>query len=367
VQRTVHVLVVTVVHTPFDARMFHREIGALRAAGHTVTYVAPFSGYGVERPADTPGLAFVDVPRASGRDRLRALRAARRIVRERAADVDLVLVPDPELPVALLGLRRPPTVYDVHEDTPTTLIDKQWVPGPARRPLKAVVAGVERLLERRTNLVLADAGYEKNFAQPHPVVPNDTVVPDVVAPPGDDRVVYLGRVSRGRGADVLLALPPLLPAGVRLDVIGPADRDVEPQLAAAATRGELDWAGFVPNDEAHRRLEGALAGVMLVHDLPNYRTSRQTKVVEYMAHGVPVVSTPTDTAVEIVGAHDSGILVSFGDVQAVADAIRRLHDDPGLREKYAANGHRAALEHYDWRRSGPEFVATLERFAAPPG
>jgi glycosyltransferase involved in cell wall biosynthesis len=360
---TVHVLVVTVVHTPFDARVFHREIGALRSAGHTITYAAPFSGYGVALPPGEPGCTFVDLPRAAGRDRLRALRAARRLVRERAADVDLVFVPDPELPIALLGLRRPPTVYDVHEDTPTTLIDKQWVPARLRGPLRSAVATAERFVERRMHLVLADAGYEKNFRRPHPVVANDTVVPDDVAPPGDDRVVSLGRVSRGRGADLLLALPPLLPPGVRLDVIGPADRDVEPELAAAAARGDLDWAGFVPNDEAHRRLEGALAGVMLVHDLPNYRTSRQTKVVEYMAHGVPVVSTPTDTAVEIVAAHDSGILVPFDDVQAVADAIRRLHDDPGLREKYAANGHRAALEHYDWRRSGPEFVALLERFA----
>jgi glycosyltransferase involved in cell wall biosynthesis len=365
VQRSVHVLVVTVVHTPFDARMFHREIGALRAAGHEVTYAAPFSGYGVEAPPAEPGLTFVDVPRAAGRNRFRALRAARRIVRERAASVDLVLVPDPELPVALLGLRRPPTVYDVHEDTPTTLIDKQWIPAPVRGPLRSVVAAVERLLERRVHLVLADAGYEKNFARRHPVVPNDTVVPDDVAPPGDERVVHLGRVSRGRGADVLLALPPLLPPGVRLEVIGPADHDVEQELAAAAARGALGWAGFVPNDEAHRRLAGALAGLMLVHDLPNYRTSRQTKVVEYMAHGVPVVSTPTNTAVEIVRAHESGIIVPFDDVRAVAGAIGRLHDDPGLREKYAANGHRAALEHYDWRRSGPEFVAALERFARP--
>jgi glycosyltransferase involved in cell wall biosynthesis len=361
----VHVLVVTVVHTPFDARVFHREIGALRAAGHTVTYAAPFSGYGVEPPPDEPGLTFVDVPRAAGRNRLRALRAARRLVRERAAGVDLVFVPDPELPVVLLGVPRPATVYDVHEDTPTTLVDKQWVPAPARRPLKAVVAAAERVFERRMHLVLADAGYEKNFRDRHPVVPNDTVVPDDVALAGDDRVVYLGRVSRGRGADVLLALPPLLPPFVRLDVLGPADGDVEPEVAAAAARGDLDWAGFVPNDEAHRRLAGALAGVMLVHDLPNYRTSRQTKIVEYMAHGVPVVTTPTDTAVEIVGTHECGIIVPFGDVQAVADAVRLLHDDPGLREKYAANGHRAALEHYDWRRSGPEFVAVLERFAAP--
>ena len=99
-----HVLVVTVVHTPFDARVFHREIGALRAAGHTVTYAAPFSGYGAAVPPDEPGLTFVDLPRAVGRNRLHALRAARRLVRDRAAGVDVVFVPDPALPVALRGV-----------------------------------------------------------------------------------------------------------------------------------------------------------------------------------------------------------------------------------------------------------------------
>lgn len=360
-----HVLVVTVVHTPLDARIFHREIAALRDAGHHVTYVAPWSGYGIAPLRDEPLLTAIDVPRASGRRRLGALRAARRLVRRLVRDgsFDLLLVHDPELPVALLGMRRPPTVYDVHEDTATTLIDKAWLPVWVRRPLAGVVHRAERVVERRMDIVLADDGYAKNFTRPHAIVANETVVPPAVPPPGDDRVVYLGRVSRGRGADVLLALPPLLPDGVRLEIIGPADADVEPQLRAAADRGDLDWAGFVPNDEAHRRIEGALAGLMLVRDLPNYRTSRQTKVVEYMARGVPVVSTPTATAVEIVGTHDCGIVVPFDDAHAVADAVRRLHEDPALRDAYAERGHRAAREHYNWAISGPAFVRELERLS----
>ena len=39
--RAVHVLVMTVVHHPEDARILHRQIRALVDAGHEVTYAAP--------------------------------------------------------------------------------------------------------------------------------------------------------------------------------------------------------------------------------------------------------------------------------------------------------------------------------------
>ena len=61
-------LVVTVVHHPEDARIRHRQIPALLAAGWDVTYVAPFTGYGLPVPAPvrsaTGELRCADVPRA---------------------------------------------------------------------------------------------------------------------------------------------------------------------------------------------------------------------------------------------------------------------------------------------------------------
>jgi glycosyltransferase involved in cell wall biosynthesis len=279
-------------------------------------------------------------------------------------DVDVVVIHDPELLAAVALLRRPPTVWDVHEDTAATLVDKPWLPSAVRRPLARLVRAAERRAERHVDVLFAEEAYRGNFARAHPWVPNEPLVPPSVTPPGDDRVVYLGRVSRGRGADALLALPARLPAGVRLEVLGPADADVRGAFESAARDGVLEWEGFVPNDVAHERLAGALAGLSLLADLPNYRHSRPTKVVEYMAHGVPVVTTPTPIAAGIVERHDCGIVVPFDDVDAVAAAIAKLHDDDELRGRLAGNGHAAALAEYDWRRSAPRFVSEIERVAS---
>ena len=169
-----HALVATIVHHPEDARILHRQIRALVDAGHTVTYVAPFRECGVI-PWDE--VRAVDVPRASGRDRLSSLRAARRALARLAPEADLLLFHDPELLLALPS-RRPVTVWDVHEDTPAALRTKAWIPEPLRRPLGGVVRGFERRAERRMRLLLAEEGYRPRFRGDHPVVPNTTEVPE---------------------------------------------------------------------------------------------------------------------------------------------------------------------------------------------
>lgn len=357
-----HVLVVTVVHHPQDARILHRQIRALREAGHTVVYAAPWSDTGTDPPA-AGGLQAVDLPRARGRRRVRALRAARALIRRRGREADLILLHDPELLAAVAGLRLPVTVWDVHEDTAVALGDKPWLPRAARLPARRLVLAAERAAERRLRLLLAETDYRQRFRKPHPVVPNETTVPGAVAEPGGDRVVYLGRLSVGRGAWELLALPALLPSGVRLELFGPADDTVAADLAAAHRQGLVRWHGIVPNDRAVAALEGALAGLSLLRDEANYRHSRPTKIMEYMAWGVPVITTPTPAAADLVARHGCGVLVPFGDPAAVAEAVRRLREDPAQRRDLGHRGHRAAQRDYDWRRSSRAFVAQLEDWA----
>lgn len=356
-----HALVATVVHHPEDARILHRQIRALLDAGHTVTYVAPFRECGV-----TPWnqLRSVDVPRASGRERLASMRAARAVLTEHAPEADLLLFHDPELLLALPE-ERPLTVWDVHEDTAAALLTKPWVPKPLRRPLSMVVRGFERQAERRMKLLLAEEGYRPRFRGVHPVVPNTTEVPDTPArEPGDDRVVYLGHVSFARGARELVELGRLLhPRGVRLEVIGGADPGVRPLLREATQEGTLQWYGFVPNDRALRMCAGATAGLSLLHDTPNYRHSMPTKVVEYMAHGLPVVSTGSPVARSLVTERPegpAGIMVPFQDARAAADAVLALRDDRALRLSYARTGHTIAQSSFHWPVQAQLFVKQLE-------
>ncbi|MFD6953556.1 glycosyl transferase [Nocardiopsis sp. TSRI0078] len=356
-----HALVATVVHHPEDARILHRQIRALLDAGHTVTYVAPFRECGV-----TPWkeLHSVDVPRASGRERLSSLRAARAVLAEQAPGADLLLFHDPELLLALPP-RRPVTVWDVHEDTAAALLTKAWVPRPLRRPLGMVVRSFERRAERRMRLLLAEEGYRSRFRCDHPVVPNTTEVPEAPArEPGDDRVVYLGQVSEARGAHELVELGRMLrPQGVRLEVIGGADVGVRPLLRRAQQEDVLHWYGFVPNDRALRICAGATAGLSLLHDTPNYRHSMPTKVVEYMAHGLPVVTTPNPMAQELVTGRPegpAGLVVPFDDVPAAAEAVLRLRRDGELRRSLARTGHQITRTSFHWPVQARLFVKRLE-------
>lgn len=358
------IFVCTVVHHPEDARILHRQIRALLDAGHSVTYIAPFRACNV---APRPGLDPIDVPRAVGRRRLHAVRAARRALATHAGEADLILVHDPELLLAAPRHLWSRTVWDVHEDTAAALGMRGWLPAPLRAPFRVAVRCLERRAEQRMRLTLAEEGYRERFRRSHPVVPNTTYVPDTPpATPGDDSVVYVGQISTARGAADLIALAGLLRVeGITLNLVGAADPDVRPALRDAQRDGILRWYGFVPNDRALRMTEGALAGLCLLHDSPNYRHSMPTKVVEYMARGIPVITTPTPVAADIVTSTGCGIVVPFKDPEAAAAAVRRLRDDPALRRAMAERGHEAARLRYHWPDQARRFVAQLEQWARP--
>lgn len=357
------VLVVTVAHTPSDARIFHRQIAALREFGHEVTFAAPFTAFAQPRPA---GLRTVDLPRSSGNPlrRLPALASATRLlVRERGRH-DVVLVHDPELlpALAVAGLsRRPPVrVWDVHEDVPAQ-VAMLPIPQRLKRPVAGFVRGVESLAERYVHLIVAESAYLERFRATHPFVPNSVRVPPGGPWPVDDplRVVYLGNLTWKRGARELIELAALLPE-IRVQLIGIATPDVAVALEAAQRETpNLDVEGFVPNDVALGRLPGALAGLSLLHDEPNYAHSQPTKIMEYMAHGVPSITTPNPASKALVEAGQLGAVVDFGDVAAAAAVVRQWAADPTRRAWLGRNAYAEARQH-DWSTDGRAFSETLD-------
>lgn len=355
-------LVVTIVHRPGDARIAHRQLGALRAAGWQVTYAAPWSATG-DDPADWH--ASVDLPRAVGRRRLGAVRAARRLLRREGPSHDVVLLHDPELLLAVVGLPLHNVVWDVHEDPAAAITDRDWVPRWARPPLRLAVRALERWGERRcAELLLAETAYEDRFRGHHPVVPNVPLVSDEVPPAGTDRVVYVGRLSASRGARELVALGAELAGEVTVELVGYVDPDVADLVAAADADGRVRWHGYLPNDDALAIVRGAAFGLSLLHDQPNFRHSLPTKVLEYLANGVPVITTPLPEAVALLDRHDLGTVVPFGDVAAVAAAVRSGVADPDELARRGRAAHAAARHERTWATEGPRFVQVLDGIAS---
>ncbi len=350
------IVVATVVHDEEDARIRYRQIPALLADGHEVVYVAPM----VDTNTSTVEIAGLErrvVPRAAGRRRLAAIRAAAKVLAAETTHADLTIVHDPELTLLDRWIHGP-RIFDVHEDLPAQVVDKDWIPETIRQVVAQLAARLEGRAAKRFSLLLAEDSYRDRLGS-HPVVLNLPVVPPRCPPSERGRAVHLGRLSFSRGVEVLVEVAERLPA-IAFESIGPVD-DAALSVVASSSPN-LTLAGRVPNPEALSLIGGATAGLALLGDRPNYRGSMPTKVLEYMAHGVPVVATPLPAVVDLVERSGAGIVVPFDDPSAVVEAITHLDGDDGLRGRCSAAGRRLAAS-YNWTVHAPRFVEACRAVA----
>jgi glycosyltransferase involved in cell wall biosynthesis len=94
-------------------------------------------------------------------------------------------------------------------------------------------------------------------------------------------------------------------------------------------------------------------------------TSRQEggpkAVLESMATGVPLVTTSVGQAPELVVDGENGLLAEVDDVEALASAVTRVHDDPALRARLRAGGRPTAEANAD-ERLDDRWAELLEGF-----
>lgn len=301
------ILVVTTVHAADDTRIRERLIRTL-AEGFTVLYATR-----APAPTDASGLRWVEL--RGGRVR-RWFSALRLLLQTKWR---VAVIHDPELiPAAMVArlVRRRPVVFDVHEDFPAQVETKEWVPGPLRPPIRSLGRLMFRLAERFLDLTLAESGYRRLFRGDHPVFPNHPTYANWPEPvqEGDGSVVYVGDVTGIRG--VPDAVEAAKRAGLSIRIVGP----VPPGLRDSSAGAEL--LGRLPNPEALRVAAAASVGVSPLRDAPNYRHSVPTKVIEYLALGLPVVATDLPGTRELVEGWEAVWLVPPGDVGAMAEALR---------------------------------------------
>lgn len=82
--------------------------------------------------------------------------------------------------------------------------------------------------------------------------------------------------------------------------------------------------------------------------LPSRTESFGIVFVEAWANRRPVIAADAGAVPELVHDGENGLLVPFGDVNALANAIVRLIDDADLSRRLGERGHRLAMERYTW-------------------
>ena len=316
----------------------------------------------------------------------RWIRLLDRIVRENR--IDVIIVRDlPLCPTGIWVARRRgiPVVWDMAEDYPG-MMKATWDAGRqgafdilVRNP-RAVQAIERYCLPRLDRIIVtvAEAGDRivALGADRHriSIVHNSPPVKNAEGNPARDtgtsdapvRVVYLGILELPRGIGELLeAIAELRTSGENfaLTIIGGGrDEEILRDRARALGLDEsaVKFAGFVPHEQAIRMVAEADIGVNPLHDSPVFQTCIPNKLFDYMAAGLPVVSSDMQACARLLRETGAGEVFSAGDSSDLASALKRLRD-AATRKKIGEQGRDAVKKRYNWEEDSRVLVETVER------
>ena len=313
---------------------------------------------------------------------LATLRLARLSMRRRFDVVQVHNPPDFLIVAALvpklLGSRVVFDVHDLSSDMFAMRFPSAWWARVGERGLRKMeqvacrVADVVITVHEpyRAELARRGASADRTLVVLNTV--DEALLPNPSRPPSRHpfRIVYHGTVTPHYGVGLLVqALGDVIErvADARLEIYGEGDavRELAADAEALGIAARLTMTGeLLPQAEVLRRVQGASVGV-----IPNLPTqldqfALSTKLFEYVALGIPVVSADLPT----IRKHFSDREILYfraGDYRSLAEAIVAIADDLDGAIDRARAAKRRYDESYRWQLQADTYAATLQQLAQP--
>lgn len=126
-------------------------------------------------------------------------------------------------------------------------------------------------------------------------------------------------------------------------------------------RSNLHFYGYKDQREAFPYAAQATAGLALLKPIGDYPDSYTTKLFEYMALGLPVITSDFPLYKAVVEAHNCGLCVSPYDPIQIANSLAYLINHPEEAQLMGQRGREAVERNYNWATEARKLLNFYER------
>ncbi len=330
------------------------EAAGMVGRGHDVLIVAPAEAP-IVREAPGRGLSTVALPIA--RKRLSGVLAMRRLLRERPADIVITHSSTDSWLVALacIGLAHAPRIVRIrHVSAPIAdNAPNRWLYGRAAAHVVTTGEALRLQVIREAHLAPERVTSVPTGIDLGRFSPGDRVqARAALSLPVEAFIVGIVATLRSwKGhrylVDAVAALKDEREGNdMRLVIVGdgPGRDNLREQVRALGIEDRVVMPGNQSDVVPWLQTFDLFA-------LPSYANEGVPQaLMQAMACGLPVVTTPVGAIGEIVSDGNTGIMVTPRDAEALGAALARLRDDPPLRERLGAAGMAQAHQRFSEAR-----------------
>ncbi len=189
------------------------------------------------------------------------------------------------------------------------------------------------------------------------------------APPdwaGKFVALYAGAHGLANGLDVLLEVAAILRERADILIVAAGDGPERARLMRLSEDRALENLAWMPPvDRATMRAlwRAASCGLVVLRDVPTFRTVYPNKLFDAMATARPVVCAVAGEASALVERAGAGLCVPPQDAPAIASAILTLADDPERARTMGAAGHALVTLEFDRARLAARYLELITEVA----
>jgi len=227
-----------------------------------------------------------------------------------------------------------------------------------------------RMIARADAVIVPDLRRQEQFGTTRPKrlveilnVPEDRPVPRARDDPDQFVVFYGGMIARDRGLkDLVIACEDV---GAKLVVAGHGPDEAELLNHIESSHAAL-YVGTISYDEVLERT-AACQVVAALYDpgVPNNRFAAPNKLFEAMMFAKPVLVSEGTLAADIVREVGCGLVVRYGDWEALKKALESLMLSSSEAAAMGARGRAAFERRYNWKAMEPRLLDTYHALVAP--
>ena len=266
-------------------------------------------------------------------------------------------------------------IYDAHEDLPSHILEKEWIPLIFRKPISIFINFYMNRVLKSYNEIISP---HHHVVEKLELINTNTTLITNFAKVGslinydlshylnrENSICYSGTVYLSSNQEFILEAISNI-NNLKYQIVGFIGENYKEQLSERKGFEKLQFLGRIPWAELNDFYSKSLIGMVIMDYKLNLGYKRGTyavnKIFEYMEVGLPIICTDYDLWKEIIDKYDCGICVEPNNAKQIEEAIQFLISNKEKAYQMGQNGRKAVLLEYNWSTQEKEYLRIFKKY-----